>query len=444
MPDSQVHRHWLCKAFQASRTVNEAQAQEIAQMMPCIAAHGWMPEPPTLAPFRNALLHLPDETESFVLPSKLPKVLHAFTDGGCLAPTCALGRLASWGVVIANDDMDDFWPVADGLVPGWTQTALRGEIKAAICACQLALRYHKPLVIWTDNDLVFVRLKRFRFKLSFFKPNQKDADLWSRLHSAVRSLGPSLIGIQKVCSHQDVARAENEFEAWAFQGNAAADHVADRAIHRFPEIYTKWQKLQHDITHIHILRNHVHKTLIQVGKHAVRNTPSAKVDKQHGERISREEIAEVDLAAPKVEDIPAKYNFKHVSHLLSWIDQLTDPAEPVKCISWFQLNILFEHQTGQKGVRHVKKKKVWVDGEEDSVFVDFVRRTNYMSDWVQSIWKHCGKPIKLLHLRPESNVLQFWTQCLSIRLRQGLQLMADELLQEVQSRVTSVKSLRTL
>ena len=444
LPDSQVHRHWLCAAFTPCRTVSETQANEVAQMMPCISAHGWMPEPPSLQPFRRELAKIPDETKSFLAPPATTEVVYAFTDGSCLAPTCSLSKLATWGAVIAMPDMATFWPLASGVVKGWVQTALRGEIIAATSACWYAVQVGKPIILWTDNDLVFTRMQRFQQRHAFFKPNQKDADLWSALHAVVRRLGPNLLGIKKICSHQDVASAENEYEEWACRGNAAADHVAEKVIHSFPAMMRMWLQLQQDISHIHILRNHVHKALIQVGRQAVRAPTATTVDKQHVERITQEEVAEANLAIPKVEDLPAKYSFPHAAELLNWIAQLTDPSEPVKCISWFQMNILYEHQTGHTGVRHVTKRKVWVDGMHDTKAVDFVRRTKYLSSWIQGVWSHFGPPLKLLHLRPHSCVVQFWTQCIALKLRSGLVQMADDILQEAQGKINSVQSLRNL
>ena len=442
--DSQVHRHWCCPFFSSCRTVTAAQSQEVANMMPCIAAHGWMPEPPSLHAFRKHLMTCPDERQSFVLPGHIPSMLYAFTDGGCLAPTCALGRLAMWGVVIADASLTNFVPVSNGIVHGYIQTALRGEICAATSACLLALSLDRPIALWIDNDLVFKRIQVFRRRQCVFKPNQKDADLWKSLSAAVRALGDKLVGVQKVCSHQDPSLATDAFEDWVFRGNQAADRAAENALLRYQSLYNLWLQLQQDISHIHTLRNHVHKTLIQVGKKAVQQRPSHQGDKQHVERVAKEDLAEVTLQMPALEDLPSKYNFDSAHRVLSWISQLTDPAEPIKCISWFQLNILFEHQTGCHGVRHVKKRKVWIDGKYDAQHVDFVRRTNYLSDWIQGVIKTHSSPITLLHLRPESNILQFWTQCLCIRLRGGLIQLADDLFQEAQFKINSVRSLRNL
>jgi hypothetical protein len=254
------------------------------------------------------------------------------------APTCSVSKLASWGVVIAEANLQHFWPLAGGVVSGHVQTALRGEITAAISACEYALQTGRELHLWTDNGLVYKRILRFQNKQRYFKPNQKDADLWKLLHQRVRQLGLLFQGVIKACSHQDASTAENEYEERVFKGNAAADHVAETAVYQQVGLYKLWQSLQQEIAHIHLLRNHVHRTLIQVGKHAVRSGTGKAQDKQHAERISREEIAEADFSPIPVDSLPSKYMYPYAEELLSWLAQLVDPSEPVRCISWFQVN----------------------------------------------------------------------------------------------------------
>ena len=48
------------------------------------------------------------------------------------------------------------------------------------------------------------------------------------------------------------------------------------------------------------------------------------------------------------------------------------------------------------------------------------------------------KSQKLLHLRPESNALFFWTQCLALRIRTGLLQQADEVPMEAQPNISKV------
>ena len=104
---------------------------------------------------------------------------------------------------------------------------------------------------------------------------------------------------------------------------------------------------------------------------------------------------------------------------------------------------LYEFQTGLTGMRHVKTTKQWIDGSTDVRYIDFVRRTNYFSDWVQGVLKAISRTSKLLHVRPIFFCLQFRTQCVCLRIRNGVLQRADDILMMTQPKVNSVKALRS-
>jgi len=144
--DSQFHRHWECPYMQPCRShLSNNQIQEMHNLFPCLSNHGWLPEPPSLQSFYRACQNLPDTSTEFLWPQHIPDQIHAFTDGGCLAPANTLCRLASWGCVIALNDYDNFHAISGGVVPGIIQTALRGEILAACSALELAFENSKTL-----------------------------------------------------------------------------------------------------------------------------------------------------------------------------------------------------------------------------------------------------------------------------------------------------------
>ena len=97
VPDSQIHRHWECPHFSHCRHLTAEQIATVCQLPPCVAAHGWMPAPPSFDTFRALCMAIPDEQSDFVYPPCLAQVLDCFTDGGCQAPASPLARLASWG-----------------------------------------------------------------------------------------------------------------------------------------------------------------------------------------------------------------------------------------------------------------------------------------------------------------------------------------------------------
>jgi hypothetical protein len=162
-PDSQKHRHWECPYFSDCRQgLTTVQIDAIQQMPPVTHVHGWVPQPPTQREFQEMLLGIPDESTNFLSPPVRSDHVHAFTDGSCLDPTSDLTRLASWGVTIGSPQDEQFWPLANGLLPGYWQSTLRAETTAAIAACEFALSCNISITLWVDNDQVYKKVKRFQ------------------------------------------------------------------------------------------------------------------------------------------------------------------------------------------------------------------------------------------------------------------------------------------
>lgn len=445
MPDSQTHRHWDCPFFQDCRALSEDQIATVRSLPPAVHAHGWMPEPPSLSKFQAACLTIPDEHVDFVWPPSLPTQLECFTDGACLAPTSPNGRFAAWGVVIGDPVTLQFHPISNGLVPGWMQTSLRGEIWAVLSSCQFALLTGKQIRVWCDNDLVVKRVLRYQRSSVPVKPNSTNADLWTKLQSLVLRLGPRL-SIVKICSHQDLSTACDEGERWIFAGNEAADRLAQNAYLRFPELYTLWERLQSDIESIHILRNKIHTTLLAIAQKAVRHGHSVldKPDKQLPSRIHSSEVQVVSLAGFADTNFGPRYDCPEGHKIAAWLVQLEDHRQPIRACSWFQLNAVYEYMTGSKGIRHNKSRRKWEDGCNHLKAVDFVARTKSFSKWIQGVAQDRSQFCTPLHLRPDSEVIQFWTMCISVRVKQELVQLMEDVLRNAAPRLKTVKSLRSL
>lgn len=354
-PDSQVHRQWLCPHFAAVRNMPQEQIDGILALPPCVSAHGWVPEPPSLPRFQQACLQIPDGHQEYVCPPVLPSVLELFTDGGCLAPTSSQGRLASWGVILGDVDSQQFWPISNGLVPGWTQTALRGELWAAISTMRFGLHQQRAVRLWCDNSTVVKRLSKFSSKQVKIKPNATNADLWMVAQQLVQELGESF-QIVKLSSHQDPANAKDDAEAWLFQGNEAADRLAQTVFSRHGRVYELWSQLQQDLEAIHIMRNRIHDVIFAVPQCAVQSKPTeeGKGDRQHPSRINVNEVGEVNFSSLTEESFADSYQCEKGQKIADWLQTVCDPQEPIQAISWFQLNVLYQYQTNSAGVRYNK------------------------------------------------------------------------------------------
>ena len=441
MPDSQEHRHWQCTAFTHCRQATPDQIQTLLDLDPCLKSHGWMPEPPSLQEFRSQCVHMMPTWDHIAWPPTMPAVLHLFTDGACQAPQCPWSRLSTWGVALGQFHDLQPWPLASGVVSGWIQSSLRGELSAVIAACNAGLQCDRPLVLWIDNDLVFRRVKTMQEKGGWVKPNQKDADLWIIVQRQIQALGPRLQQVCKVVSHQDHAGADSNAEQWIFAGNDAADALATAAIANYPALQQTWNTLQSDLGNLRVLRQAVHQTLIKVGRHAIYSKSKPQQTESRGPRITQDDIPEFALPDFRSNPVADLYSFEGVETVCRWLETLVQQPESPKLISWFQLNALFEHQTGLPGVINNTKTKQW-SCLACRTQQNFVQRTNRLSRWIQGVVASSGGSCRPRHLRPQSQAVQFWTQCLRIRLSGELLDLADRLLSAHQPHYNSVQSLR--
>ena len=440
--DSQIHRHWHCEFFTSCRRhLTKEQIDLILDMPGVVANHGWVPEPPSLHQFRKLCLELPDETTQFVWPSQVEAHLHLFTDGSCLAPANATCRLASWGVVVGSVSRDTFLPLTNGLLPGWIQTAARAEIMAAISALEFVNTTQKPATLWVDNDRVYKKLRLFQRGFCRISPNQRDADLWTRLAAQVLQAGKLFQHVIKVVSHQDPQGAQDELENWIFRGNAAADALAAQAFTRFPTMMQAWQVLHKDVAAVCLFREQLHKVLVQVGSKsftASQLDAAPSVD-MPAPRLTREDIHEFRPTLVDPTTLTKRWVFPEASQVIEWFCQLYHPESPVRALSWFQLSILFERQTQLPGIEYKASCKKY-NLAERRTRKNFVKRTNNFSRWVQGVFPAC-KPI---HLKPCSTPITFWTMCAALRVRDTDVEMMDQLLSQHQRTYTQVRQLRDI
>ena len=443
-PDSQVHRHWECPNFAASRLLPSDQIQTILGLPPCVTAHGWMPEPPSLPAFRQLCMQIPDLHTHHMWPPQCPPVVDIFTDGSCRVPTCPVSKISGWGVALGLPD-GTFWPLAQGLVPGWIQTALRGEIWAAISACQFVLWSGSEARLWIDNITVCKRLQRYLCgPPEPLASNKRNADLWNHLRNLAIAVGPGRIQVVHVHSHQNLATFQDVDEEWICQGNQHADSLADGALNNHPQLLRAWDQLQIDLAHVRQLRKVVHSTLLKVGKQAVLSSHSSqKRDKQYESRLP-DTLVETQFQRADADDLPTKYQCDRTQPILDWAETLVDAHVAPRFVSWFQLNALYEYQTGDRGVRHTMPSRQWAPGSQDTKHVNFVKRTNAIASFLKSISGYLDMPCQAYHVRPASHVVQFWTQCIWIRFPDALLTLADEVLQQSQPVFRNVQALRCI
>ena len=444
-PDSFHHRNWECEKFVRCRAhLSNEDIQQITSMAPCIQNHGWMPEPPSVRAFQAACDRIPDTTGQFVHEPPKDDQLFLFTDGGCLAPTSGQGKLAMWGVACGSTESNEFVGVANGLVSGQLQTVVRAEITAVISASKYVAIYPKPFWIFIDNELVYARVRRFLRDATVGR-KQKDSDLWQDLavwFSRVKHLCQAVV---KVTSHQNLDSARDEGEDWIFRGNNAADAVATSALSAYPEVVDKWRNYHIDIRQIEIFRQAVHKVILQVGRQAtskVRPPEAAKQVTREARKFSN--LEEFSLAEFSTPEVPLRYRIPNLQGFLEWFRSIQQESSEAKLVSWFHLNILFEHQQQTLGFRYSKSSKRWTQIHEECKYTSFVQRTNSLSSFTRGVCEVLQIPCRTYHLRPHSAIIPFWTQVISFRIRPSSYELAEQLFLAQVDKITKVADLRKL
>lgn len=446
LPDSQFHRHWECEKFSQCRRHLTTEEIEIIKTMPeCVVNHGWIPEPPSLRCFQQECQNIQDTTGIFV-PTYVPdSSIHLFTDGGCLAPTSGPGKLAMWGLALGSVEKDQIFPIANGLLPGILQTAVRAEIVAVISACKYVVLSNQKFSIFIDNDLVFQKLCRMK-KGHIHIPNcQKDSDLWKDLQNCFNRIRHLCTAIIKVVSHQDENLCEHEADIWVARGNNAADRIATAALQSNQRVFEAWQAYHKELQQLCIFREAIHKVFLQVGQSALSSKPEGGERKPVAQpRVHQRQLQCLDITFQADREVPLRYQTNNLAQFQQWLGKLTVVGAEPQLVTWFHLNMLYEKDNDSLGFRFNKSNKRWSNVTTESRYIGFVQRTNHFARYMKGLLEAMGCVCKPYHLRPNSIALPFWTQCVFLRICPDLLERAENAFLEFAPQYASVKMLRQL
>ena len=103
--------------FAAVRNMPQEQIDGILALPPCVSAHGWVPEPPSLPRFQQACLQIPDGHQEYVCPPVLPSSAGAVHRWGLPCPDQQSRSFSLMGVILGDVDSQQFWPISNGLDP---------------------------------------------------------------------------------------------------------------------------------------------------------------------------------------------------------------------------------------------------------------------------------------------------------------------------------------
>ena len=194
-----------------------------------------------------------------------------------------------------------------------------------------------------------------------------------------------------------------------------------------------------------VLRAHLHETLIKIGRKAATTpvrteAPTAAVTTP---TVTAEKVTPVQLVPMAGTTIPHRFWFTDCGKLLRWIQSVSDPDNEPRIISWFRLNILCEADLNTKGVFHHLKQRQWSSVGGLPVVV-FATRTNLLAGYIRCVTEAAGGLVKPAQLRPDYGIIQFWTQCVAIRLPYAAWARAENLFRDQQVQLSSVRELRNL
>lgn len=431
--DSLQHRHWHCKHTQPSRDkVDFDISKFLAEYPPCMVERGWALLPPDLAEFRRQLQKIPDTTGEFFVGEACPKCIDIFTDGAGREPKLQQARIVGWAWCVALSPWTDHFAVgAEGGVPGIWQTVLRAEITAVISAIRFVIKNNKEARIWCDNQQVVDTVRAIQAGKSVDK-SQNDHDLWGVVQALFES-GGARVQIYKVFSHQPTDLTE--LENWICKGNEAADFAANRAVDNLPPkvkdlhvSVSKWIT-KYSATYISMLQH-----FVRVGKLSVvvDSKPEGKQETKQPEPEVELDVKEVVAFARK--GLAPSLTSDKLELWLDWFDNIVDVKAPVRWVSWYELLILFQIQTGCIGMKCHNvtwgNHRHWQVMEHVDLF-DFRKMTKDLAQFGRNIIVHRYPQWKVTQHRPTSHRFHLWCNSLPIRFDQTAQMTVDQWLEEV-------------
>eukprot|EP00435_Cladocopium_sp_Y103_P006334 s3326_g2.t1 len=416
-PDSLEHRNLKCPFFSDIRK-QFPEASMPPDVSPATACHGWIPKAAHQHEFRRQLLDIPDTTNNF-MPFELSLELEfadIFLDGSCVRPHDSTTRLATWGMVIWNGN--NFCSLSCGGVQGLRQTSLRAEICAAISALKFLANQTLPVRLWIDNKQVFIMLDSWAKGTFPDFAHKRDSDLWYLLLTQFQQSASQVSGVFKVQAHLKVDEQTSEVDAWAVQGNAAADACASAARVTLPFALLRAESdFLQEMIELKAFGKALHTMIIAIGLRALDvQCLQAPLPSPEGIPTSVQshtlDAGLLQLADCTADTFPKKFRIQVLPAILRWIPTLTSEGNPI-WISFHQLLADFQHHSKLWGPASTGPK--WIDPVEGRLY-SHKHYVQWFSRYLQGLAKAVQVPLTVQQRRPNSHVLAFWCGTICAKL----------------------------
>lgn len=430
--DSAFHRLWTCPGSSGLREKLPAVLLDHVGLMPqVLTVHGWTLSSPWRVAWVQALLALPSgipKSPSQLVPGQ---IVDLFIDGSCLWQDVVQYRLASWAVVLsrppsAAPSFGDCTVLCASPLTGLIQTSYRAELMALRVALHIIAEAGVLARVWTDCASVLSRFAALTQGDRQLQPNSPHADLWREVLEAYARCVPKGFQLLKVAAHRNVSEAKDPFDLWTIVGNATVDEAAKRANADRPETFWRlWERHAAAVERNKQLAIWVRQHIVQVGTLWTTMTKKPQDEEEmHPPRVKRR------LLPPKVwcghgpirvvgRGFTKIFGAEMQDRLVQWIDQLWDDDSVVQWISFAQLYVLFQLQTGHKGV--VKRKGQWLfldhTGGETPEQFRFSWRCKGFRLMLQALFKSGHQRIHTCTTRPFSQYLLCFVGCIALPLK---------------------------
>ena len=251
------------------------------------------------------------------------------------------------------------------------------------------------------------------------------------------------LGIQKVCSHQDFAQAEDPAELWSFHGNACADSVASNAFISFPGLMRLWDHMCTDLAHSRQCRRTCHELLLKIAKDSMsKHQIASQVEPQPLPRNSQPALQMTPWLL-ELSDLPWSFNIPAISPFQEWVHSLHSVDGTVQRWSWWELCIDAQLRYPLLNPWYNTKQHRWLSGT-NAPSVPFLKRARSFSKFVTQIAKAIDQVLPTQLACPASAHLSFWTTTLPVVATQARQTAVDQWLGQHVTGASRTRDLRSV
>lgn len=419
-PDSIQHRYWECEHTQHSRDQIPEEILAFVEQQPPVTKHrGWLTLPPSYVSYQKSLLDIPDSTGDFQYCHQ-DSFRDAFTDGAGIDPIQPQSRLVAWAWVIGCHETQNFYPMAQGGVPGMLQTVGRAELVAVISVVRYACLNKCKLRVWIDNEYICNKAKLIQASCkepSILDPMQPDSDLWGVFYTCISAVS-NLVTFHKVVSHQQASKLDL-IDQWICAGNEQADRHASVALSQLPvEVRTRQQEVSSQIRWYQTASDHLIQHILRVG------TAFTQTKKTTSEEVQISGPSDADNATPintkhvvsMMQDrLPPSFSFTGIHKWFDWFSAVTNIQTQPKWVTWHELLISYQLTTGERGVqcKHVTEgnHRQWEQMNLRSEY-DFPEVSRAFGHFCMQIIKKTNPSWKSSMRRPHNWRFQMWCGCI--------------------------------